>query len=161
MFWNTYSVVLFRCSIPLFYFKFFFLSNRFVPHTAPWGVKMGHLLLEFKNSLGDLKFTWKSFLRVFGWICGKNKKNEKKSKKIFWQGGPYVNRGFFMIFTKMLKRFESVHSPEAATICKWSTKVVATNVSVRFLWILGFFGCSGVILGSKRVKNGHFSKYFF
>ena len=46
-------------------------SGHISGHTAPWGVKMGHLLLRSKNPLPNLKFTRNSLWGAFGVFSAK------------------------------------------------------------------------------------------
>ena len=66
-------------------------DRNHVLHTAPWGVKMGHLLLRPKKPLRNLKFTGITLLSVFWMIFEKIKKIFKKiSKKKFQKGTPVL-----------------------------------------------------------------------
>ena len=88
----------------------------------------------------------------------KTRKNIEK--KNFTKGGPYVNWPISVIFHEIPNPWKSLNRPSPVYSFKRSRNMSAMIVSVRFLWIWGFFRFFGLIFDHFLTKNSHFQNFF-
>ena len=119
---------------------------------------MGHLLQRALKSPKSLKNQYYMFSKRFG---AKSKKSKKKSNFFFTKGGPYVNWPISVIFHEIPNPWKSLKRPSPVYSFKRSRNMPAMIVSVRFLWILGFFRFFGSFLTIFWPKMVIFRHFFY
>ena len=126
--------------------------------------RTAHCTLRGKN--GPLALDGFKITQLITSTCFLNDSEQKVKtrknieKKNFTKGGPYVNWPISVIFHEIPNPWKSLNRPSPVYSFKRSRNMSAMIVSVRFLWIWGFFRFFGLIFDHFLTKNSHFQNFF-